>query len=155
VESDISIWANLTMAGPLAFPHAPPWIWQASFALSALAVLAGLSLLTYDFFVRPRGKRMDPFIAVAIFANVVAAISLTAFAIRVPRNNDNSSSGSIVAQPMLSLLPPKGRYTFKWDPTTGMYFDIQREGVPLPAGHTANPTFILHNVSSVARRTSL
>jgi hypothetical protein len=143
-------WGGLTMAGPLAFPHAPPWIWQASFALSALAVLAGLSVLAYDFFIRPKGKKLDPFIAVAILANVVAAISITAYAIRAPSNSANLVSGPIVTQPVLSLLPPKGRYTFKWDPTTGMYFDIQREGVPLPAGHTANPTFILHNASSVA-----
>src|SRR6266576_6954176 len=31
-----------------------------------------------------------------------------------------------------------------------MYFDIQREGLPLPPGQTANPAFVLHNSSSVA-----
>src|ERR1039457_727862 len=86
-------WGGLTMAGPLAFPHAPSGIWQGSFALSALAVLAGLSVLAYDFFIRPKGKRLDPFIAVAIIANVVAAISLTAYAIRAPRDSANSAAG--------------------------------------------------------------
>jgi hypothetical protein len=55
-----------------------------------------------------------------------------------------------VRQPVLALLPPKERYTFKWDRTTGMYFDIQREGSPLPSGQWAHPGFILHNSSPTA-----
>jgi hypothetical protein len=142
-------WGGLTMAGPLAFPHAPEWIWQASFALSAFAVMVGLFILAYDFFIRPRGRKLDPFIAIAICANVVAAISLAIFAVRSPAAI-KADLAQTVRQPELSLLAPRERYTFKWDPTTAMSFDIQREGFPLPPGHTANPTFILHNSSPVA-----
>jgi tRNA_anti-like len=52
-------WGGLTMAGPLAFPDAPPWLWQASFGISAIVVIAGLGILAYDFFIRPRLKGQD------------------------------------------------------------------------------------------------
>jgi hypothetical protein len=142
--------SGLTMAGPLAFPNAPAWVWQFLFFVFGLAVLASLSVLAYDYVIQPKGKRLDPFIAIAICANIVAAVSLAIFAMRSPTSNADPAQTAITRQPELSLLLPKQRYTFKWDTTKGMYFDIQREGDPLPPGHTANPTFVLHNSSPVA-----
>jgi hypothetical protein len=93
---------------------------------------------------------LDPFLALAICAILVALGALAIFAIRSPTARSDPASVSIQRQPEISLLPTKDRYSFKWDPTKGMYFDIQKEGQQLPAGHTANPGLILHNSSPVA-----
>jgi hypothetical protein len=145
-------WGGLTMAGPLAFPNTAPWIWKVSFGVSAIVVVAGLTVLLYDFFLRPhlKGHRLDPFLATAIAASVVTVASLAIYVVRGAATGASSPAQSGQTQPVLTLLPPKDHYTFKWDPTKAMNFDIQREGSPLPPGHTANPTFILHNSSSVA-----
>ena len=66
--------------------------------------------------------------------------------------NNDAPIKATPAQPELSILPPKDRYTFQWDPTGRMDFNVQREGYPLPPGpgNTANPAFILHNSSRTA-----
>ncbi len=104
------------MAGPLAFPRAPPWIWQASFGLSAIVVVAGLCVLAYDFFIRPRlqGRRLDPFLAIAAVAIVVAAISLGMVIARNP--SSNTGPGQQVVPPELELLPPSTRHEIIWNP---------------------------------------
>jgi hypothetical protein len=142
--------SGVTMAGPLAFPNAPPAVWQFLFLAFGLAVAISLLVLANDYFIGPRGKRLDPFLALAICATLVALGSLLIFVVRAPTPTKAGAAVAPQGQPVLSLLPPKDRYSFKWDPTTGMYFDIQREGQKLPAGHTANPGFILHNSSPVA-----
>jgi len=96
-------------------------------------------------------KKMDPLLALAGIAVVIAAVALGLYILRGPHKAISAAPGpDAVSQPELSLLLPKDRYIFKWDPTVGMYFDIQREGLPLPAGQTANPGFVLHNASKTA-----
>jgi hypothetical protein len=101
-----------------------------------------------------RGNDWTRFLRVFV-ALLVAIGALATYALRGAQKATGtggsfSSSDSKAAQPVITLLPPKERYTFTWDPTKAMYFDIQREGSPLPQGQWANPTFILHNSSRVA-----
>jgi hypothetical protein len=111
-------WGGLTMAGPLAFPHAPQWIWQASFSLAVIIVLAGFAVLAYDFFVRPKGKRLDPFLGTAIIALVVALVSLAIYAVRGPPQVAGSEETSTAkpAQPEIALIPPDTRHEVIWNP---------------------------------------
>jgi hypothetical protein len=104
------------------------------------------------------GAQMPAFVlmGVIIFVLVIfTSVGSAWLTVRMVTNGkaitaENANTATAPTQPSLSLLPPKERYTFKFDPTKGMYFDIQRDGSPLPEGHTANPTFILHNSSAVA-----
>ncbi len=123
-------WGGLTMAGPLAFPHAPQWVWQASFSVAAIIVLAGIAVLTYDFFIRPKGKRLDPFIAVAIIAMFVALVSLGIYVARGPQTADRDGDGIALVprQPELSLTAPNERHEIRWSPTESNEIQIGPEG---------------------------
>jgi hypothetical protein len=109
-------WGALTMAGPLAFPSAASWVWQASFGLSAIIVVAGLLVLLYDFFIAPhhRGRRLDPFLAIAAVSIVVAAVSLGIVIARNPLPAVAEPGKSVA--PELALSPPATRHEIIWDP---------------------------------------
>jgi hypothetical protein len=105
-------WGGLTMAGPLAFPNAPQWVWQASFSLAAIIVLAGIAVLAYDFFIRPKGKRLDPLIAIAIIAMFVAMVSLGIYVARGPQIADKASSKAIQDKDAAQTPPPAQKEAF-------------------------------------------
>jgi hypothetical protein len=117
-------WGGLTMAGPRAFPDMPPLVWQVSACLAGIVVIAGLSVLAYDFFIRPRfkGRGLDPFLATAMIASLVAFVSLGIYAIKgaVVATGSSSNSPAIASQPEITLQVPKNRYEFRWDPSQTM-----------------------------------
>jgi hypothetical protein len=96
---------------------------------------------------------VDPLLVTAMTGVLVAFAALAIYAFRGPQSGvargARPEAGAATGQPEITLLPPKDRYTFKWDPTKAMYFDIQREGHPMPAGNWSWPGLILHNSSSV------
>jgi uncharacterized membrane protein YadS len=99
------------MAGPLAFPRALSWVWQASFGLSAIVIVAGLAVLAYDFFVAPhyKGRRLDPFLAIAAVSIVVAAVSLGIVIARNPSTPSGPADGISAAAPIVIDLAVKAR----------------------------------------------
>lgn len=123
-------WGAVTMAGPLAFPNAPRWGWQVSFAISGIIVLAGFAVLAYDFFFRPKGKRLDPFIATAIIAMIVALISLGIFLARDPERSSISSvtGPGASADPEIMLLAPEPRHEIAWQPNKQLAIVYGTEG---------------------------
>jgi hypothetical protein len=123
-------WGGLTMAGPLAFPHAPRGIWQTSFTLAAIIVLVGIAVLAYDFFIRPKGKRLDPFIATAIIAIFVALVSLGIYVARGPQiaEKDGVDTSLALREPELSLVAPSERHEVRWTPTESNEIQIAPEG---------------------------
>jgi hypothetical protein len=124
-------WGGLTMAGPLAFPNAPQWVWQGSFALAAIVVLAGLAVLAYDFFIRPKGKRLEPFIATAIVAMIVALVSLGIFLAKGPQIADRGATevaSGQQSQPEIALIAPEKRHEIIWDPTKQLAIVYGPEG---------------------------
>jgi hypothetical protein len=143
-------WGGLTMAGPLAFPHAPIWVWRASFSLAAIIVLAGITVLAYDFFIRPRGKRLDPLIAIAIVSIFVALVSLGIYVARGPQFADrNVSDNPIEPRPELTLLPPSERHEIRWSPKVSNEIQIGPEG-KIVDGSWFVPTFELRTITGTA-----
>ena len=143
-------WGALTMAGPLAFPAASQWVWQASFAVAAIIVLAGAVVLIYDFFVRPRGRRLDPFIATAIISMLVAIVSLGIFVARGPQlAGSQTEVASAVRQPELLLLPPVERHEIRWSPLESNEIQIAPEG-KIVKGTWLVPSFVLKASNAVA-----
>ena len=109
--------------------------------------------ILYVNLIRPnlKGRRdLDPLLVTAMSAALIAFGALGIYAFKGPQGSASATSSSSGTQPELTLLPPKDRYTFKWDPTTGMYFDIQNEAETRSLGQWANPDLILHNASKVA-----
>ncbi len=81
-------WGALTMAGPLAFPNAPIWVWQGSFLLAATIVVGGLIFVIYDLAIRPRLKgqpKLDPFLWIAATALLIGMVSLFIYIARGPQ----------------------------------------------------------------------
>jgi len=144
-------WGGLTMAGPLAFPRAPLWIWQASFSLAAIAVLAGIAVLAYDFFIRPKGKRVDPFIATAIIAMFVALVCLGIYVARGPQiaDKDASDSGSTPVQPEITLIAPEQRHEVIWNPKKQLFIIYGPEG-ETREDRWNTPIFRVKNLSNTA-----
>jgi hypothetical protein len=110
-------WGALTMAGPLAFPGAPIWVWQASFAIAGVVVVGGAILLVYDFAVRPRLKgrpKLDPFLFIATTAFVVGLAALGIYIIRGPQQiagqpgapNATLFINNPAPKPVRASLPP-------------------------------------------------
>jgi len=144
-------WGGLTMAGPLAFPRAPLWVWQVSFSLAAIIVLAGIAVLAYDFFIRPKGKRLDPFIATAIIAMFVALVCLGIYVARGPQiaDKEGSDSGSAPAQPEITLIAPEHRHEVIWNPKKQLAIIYGPEGQTLD-DRWVTPIFRVRNLSSTA-----
>ena len=81
-------WGLLTMAGPLAFPGAPIWLWQISFAIAGIVVVGCLIFLLYDLILRPHiagNPKLDPFLLIATTALIVGAVSLGIYIVRGPQ----------------------------------------------------------------------
>ena len=93
-------WGALTMAGPLAFPGAPIWLWQLSFAAAGVVVVGGIILIAYDFGVRPRligQTKLDPFLWTAAAAFIVEILSLGIYMARVPQMVTAGVPGGVLA----------------------------------------------------------
>ncbi len=145
--------AILTALGFRLAATAPFWDWV--IGIGFVVMLLSIIDFSYVQVIRPRLKGhtdLDPLLVVAMSATLIAFGALGIYAYRSPQGAIAASGVSSGAdgQPELILLPPRDRYTFKWDPTVGMYFDIQRDSITLPSGQFANPGFVLHNTSKVA-----
>jgi len=97
-------WGALTMAGPLAFPGAPIWVWQLSFMVAVVVVVGGIISLVYDLKVRPRligQPKLDPFLFTATTAFAVGIVALAIFIVRGPQSSGNQAGKEVghVAQP--------------------------------------------------------
>ena len=139
-----------------AYPEASVSLYRTILWCCVIVAALSVAFLLWHHVVQPRlkGRQLDPFLALAIGASFVAFVSLAIYAVRGSQGGgfgrSNTSTTQTSDQPELSLLPPKNRLTFKWDPTTAMYFDVQEDGVARPPGQWAFPTLILHNSSKVA-----
>ncbi|WP_164638383.1 hypothetical protein [Rhodopseudomonas sp. BR0G17] len=139
------------MAGPLAFPNAPRWVWQASFSVAAIVALAGVLVLVYDFFIRPRGRRLDPFIATAIVAVIVALVSLGIYVAKAPQHalEGHLNAPAALGDPEISLLPPTERHEIRWSPTNSNEIRIASEG-KISEGNWSVPVFALKTTTAIS-----
>jgi hypothetical protein len=113
-------WGGLTMAGPLAFPDAPIWVWQVSFLLAGTIVVGGVIILIYDLTVRPKLKGqpgLDPFLLTAATALVVAIVALGIYMARGPQGGGGHPPGQTsAAAPPFPTAPPNPEFELVFGP---------------------------------------
>jgi hypothetical protein len=121
--------------------------WDWAIWAGAAVMLISTGHWTLDRVLRSKGQKLDPFLATAIVANIVAAVFLAGYAFRSsPSASASDSSGNKLQQPEIALLAPKDRYEFRWDTSQGMMIQINIEGqLKIDTGRM--PSLIVRNSS--------
>jgi len=141
--------AVMTALGVRLSASSPFWDWVIGGGVLVMLLSAGH--LASERIVRPRlkGKNLDPLLVTAMLAALISFGALAIYAFRTPFRAAGVSD-QISSQPNISILSPKDRYEFAWDPATSMQIQLGREGKPKIKGTTYMPAFVLRNSSSVA-----